>query len=128
MKQIIIILSLVVIHFSFTTRLPAPEIETRGQYTNIDNGWYEATVKYSTSNTYTKSTYTLKVKVEYNSVTKIDFGNGGSVHSGYNNSGYYYSGGHLSFERNFNNEIVAATTRVTVSEGSVYRYYDIRID
>ncbi len=55
----------------------------------IDNGWYIATVKYHNMNSGTFSRYRLKVKVEYDRVTAIDFGNGGSVHSGYNSSGYF---------------------------------------
>jgi len=56
----------------------------------IDNGWYTARVGYYNVRTYTRATYSLDVKVEYNQVTAIDFGNGGFVHSGYNNSGYTY--------------------------------------
>jgi len=63
----------------------------------ISNGWYNATVKYYNPNTDTQSTYSLSVRVENDAVTAIDFGNGGSVHSGYNNSGYSYSGGRLTF-------------------------------
>lgn len=93
----------------------------------IDDGWYEATVNYSNYKTETNATYTLNVKVEYGVVAKIDFGNGGSVHSGYNNEGYIYSGGYLSFEKNYNGDIVAATTTVTISDGNGMRYFKIRI-
>lgn len=97
-------------------RITYPPAKTAG----ISDGWYEATVKYSNSNTYTRSTYTLNVQVEADRVVKIDFGNGGSVHSGYNNSGYYYSGGYLDFQYDYNRNIVGATTRVTVQKGSAY--------
>lgn len=100
---------------------PAP---TQG----IKNGWYQATVKYFNSNTYTRSTYTLNVEVEYNRVVKIDFGNGGSVHSGYNNSDYYYSGGQLMFQYDYNRNIIGATTRVTVQKGNAYLTYDIELE
>jgi len=85
---------------------------------SIDNGWYVATVSYYNSKTFYRSTYTLNVYVEYNSVTKIDFGDGGSVHSGYNNSGYMYTGGYLSINKDYSGNIQSATTNVTVS------YYD----
>ena len=80
----------------------------------ISDGWYEATILY-TSHTGHKATYTLNVRVERLCVVAIDFGNGGSVHKGYNNSGYYYRGGGLSFERDRNGYVVAASTIVTVS-------------
>ena len=80
----------------------------------IEDGWYEAIVKYS-SHTGEKSTYTLYVKVERLMVVAIDFGNGGSVHNGRNNSGYYYRGGALFFERDRNGNVIAANATVDVS-------------
>lgn len=96
--------------------------------TTLDNGWYNATVHYSNYSTGTNATYTLSVKVEYDNVTNIDFGNGGSVHTGYNNEGYVYSGGYLSFEKDFSGNIKAANTTVTVSDNNGMRYYKIRIE
>ena len=58
----------------------------------IADGWYEAIIKY-TSHTGQESTYQLNVKVELLVVVAIDFGNGGYVHKGSNNSGYSYRGG-----------------------------------
>jgi hypothetical protein len=84
----------------------------------IDNGWYVANVKYFNLSSGTISRYRLKVKVEYDRVTAIDFGNGGSVHSGYNSSGYFYSGGYLNFDKDYNNSIVSASTRVTILEAN----------
>ena len=98
-------------------------------YRGIENGWYQATVKCVNYSTYNRSTYTLNVKVEYDRVTEIDFGNGGSVHSGYNNSGYFYSGGYLNMERDYDYNIVAATTKVTITEeNSNIITFDIRIE
>lgn len=91
----------------------------------LKDGWYEATVKYSNSNTYTRSTYTLHVEVSSNRVIKIDFGDGGSVHSGINNSNYYYSGGFLNFQYDLDRNIIGATTRVTVQRGNTHLTYDI---
>lgn len=95
----------------------------------IEDGWYVANVRYQNFNTYTRSSYSLNVKVVDDRVTVIDFGNGGSVHSGYNSSGYFYNGGYLSFETDYEGNIVAATTRVTInsSDGNTL-YYDIRIE
>lgn len=93
----------------------------------IDNGWYDASVAYYNPSTYQRSNYTLSVKVEYDRVTVIDFGNGGSVHSGYNNSGYTYTGGSLTMKRDYEGNIVAATTRVSVSDSNGTRTFDITI-
>ena len=98
------------------------------EYRGIEDGWYEAIVKYTNYSTGTNSTYSLNVKVEYGKVSKIDFGNGGSVHSGYNNEGYIYSGGYLFYEKDYNGNIVAATTTVTVSGTDGMRYFKIRIE
>jgi hypothetical protein len=93
----------------------------------IDDGWYRATVSYYNSATYRKSTYTLKVKVEYGSVTAIDFGNGGSIHSGYNNEGYTYSGGTLTQITDYQGNVTAVTARVMTSDRNGSRSYDITI-
>jgi hypothetical protein len=82
----------------------------------IQDGWYEAIVHYS-SHTGQESTYKLNVKVENLVVVVIDFGNGGYVHRGPNNSAYHYRGGGLYFERNQYGEVVAASTTVDI-------YYD----
>lgn len=92
--------------------------------TTIDDGWYAATVKYLNYSTGTNSTYSLNVYVQYDRVTKIDFGNGGSVHNGYNNEGYLYTGGTLYFDTDYNGTITSATANVTISEsnGSMHTY------
>lgn len=100
--------------------------EAKGQfvsYNQIENGNYEATVYYSSS-TGQKSTYTLVVTVFNDAVTKINFGNNGSIHSGYNNEGYSYSGGSLSFSRNSKGEVTGASTliRVKYPNGTVAQF------
>lgn len=90
--------------------------EVKGQfvsYNQIENGDYEASIHYS-STTGQKSTYTLVVTVFNDAVTKINFSNNGSVHSGYNNEGYSYSGGSLSFSRNSKGEITGASTNIKI--------------
>jgi hypothetical protein len=95
-----------------------------GHYQSIKNGWYEATVSYYNPNTFRSSSYILDVKVEYNRVVQIDFGNGGSIHSGYNNSGYIYGGGNLSLQRDYSGNILGATTKVivTYNNGTLITY------
>ena len=117
MKKILLVLLLVIPFFSF-------ERTTDG----IEDGWYKATVVYLNTSTYTRSTYTLNVKVEWDRVVTIDFGNGGSVHSGYNSSGYIYTGGNLFFNRDYDYNITSATATVTVTEGSNYSTFNITIE
>lgn len=98
---------------------------------NIENGWYNATVEYSNSKSYTTSTYTLSVYVSEERVTAIDFGNGGSVHTGLNYDGYFYTGGYLDIEWNYNNKISSATTKVSITYSSSTigtKYFTISLD
>ncbi|MDX5479227.1 MAG: hypothetical protein LPJ98_12315 [Cyclobacteriaceae bacterium] len=128
MKVILLALTLGVQTISSMIIVSNPRNETSiSSSQNIENGWYEASVSYYNPSTFQRSRYNLNVKVEYNRVTVIDFGNGGSVHSGYNNSGYTYYGGSLSFQRNFNGQIISATTRVSVTDSNGTRYFDIEI-
>lgn len=96
-------------------------------YNQIENGNYEAVVYYS-STTGQKSTYNLVVTVTNDAVTSIHFGNGGSVHSGFNNEGYTYSGGGLSFSRDYNGNITGASTtiKVTYPNGTI-QYFQIEL-
>jgi len=93
----------------------------------ISDGWYNSTVSYHNYNTGTESKYTLDVKVESDRVVKIDFGNGGSVHTGFNNEGYTYTGGFFTFEKDFYGNITAATASVSITNASGTRTYKVRI-
>jgi hypothetical protein len=118
MKKLLVLLLLLVIpFFSFERTIDG-----------IEDGWYRATVVYFNTSTYTRSTYTLNVKVEWDRVVAIDFGNGGSVHSGYNSSGYIYGGGYLYFSRDYDYNIISATATVTVTDGSDYSTFNITIE
>jgi len=124
MKSICITLILIICSLSdlwssncYLTPNPPP-ITVSTNFSKLQDGWYSATVKYYNYNTGTRSTYSLDVKVEYDRVVKIDFGNGGSVHSGYNDSGYTYSGGYLSEKTDYYNNVVGYTTKVTIYESN----------
>ena len=108
---------------------PLTEI-TSTSISDIDNGWYTATVEYYNSKTYTRATYTLNVYVEYNSISKIDFGDGGSVHDGYNNSGYSFYSSHLRLNKNYNGAVTSATADVSVTYYNPYytQTFDITIE
>lgn len=84
----------------------------------LEDGWYSATVNYVNTGTSHKAKYTLKVKVVSDRVTIIDFGDG-YIHSGTNNSGYYYNGGSLEFTRNYDGELVSAITKVTITDSDI---------
>ena len=90
-------------------------------YSGFSDGWYNADVEVG----YQK--YPIKVYVENNSVREIDFGNEMSVHSGYNNSGYTYSGGYLNFSSNYDGKITKKITTVTVTENHNAKCYKISI-
>lgn len=90
--------------------------EAKGQfvsYNQIENGKYEGTVYYSSSTGH-RAKYQLVVTAFNDAVTTIHFDNNGSVHSGYNNEGYSYSGGGLSFSRDYNGNITGASTTVDI--------------
>ena len=94
----------------------------------IREGWYEAIVQY-TSHTGYRATYTLNVRVEQLSVVAISFPNGGSVHKGQNNYGYYYRGGGLYFDRDRYGNVTEATTTVIITyDDGDWAKYDIYIN
>ena len=115
MKKIILILIAV---FSFSV----------ANASDLPDGWYVAIVKYTNYSTGTYSTYTLNVKVGWGKIKAIDFGNDGSVHDGYNNSGYFYNGGYLSYDTDYNGNITAAYANVTVTTNGNTVYFKITIE
>jgi len=84
----------------------------------IDDGWYKSSVNYSNYSTGTYAKYTLNVKVEYDRVVAIDFGNDGSVHSGCNDEDYTYSGGYLTLYDYYGTNYAEASVTVYTSDGS----------
>ena len=111
MKTILIFL-FTFIPFTFGT-INNGDVSTQG----LDDGWYEATVEYSNYSSGTYATYFLDVYIEYEDVTIIDFGDGGSVHSGINNSGYIYNSEYLVYNYDYDGNILSATSTVSI-------YYD----
>ncbi len=117
MKKIFLIMSILILNYS---KVSAQEIE---------DGWYKATVKYSNYMTYTFETYKLRVKVKYDKVVEISFGEGGSIHSGYNNEGYTYSGGTLYPEKDYRGVIISAEASVNIYESNgTVRNFKIKIE
>lgn len=85
---------------------------------SISDGWYNATVVYQNFTTNYKAKYSLKVKVERNSIVAIKFSDG-ELHSGYNSSGYSWSGGYISIQKDLDGEITSATATVKIVDSDV---------
>ncbi len=123
-----LLFTLLFIGFGVTTQIVAQNsnpfmVYKPNRTSSLDDGRYEATVYYSSS-TGQRSTYSLAVLVSNDCVVGINFGNGGSVHSGRNSEGYTYSGGALRVKTNSSGEPISASTTVTVtySNGTIQRF------
>lgn len=94
----------------------------------LDNGVYELPVSYQ-SHTGQKSNYVLDVKIQNDNVVCIYFGNGGYVHSGYNNSGYSWRGGGIQWNVDWNGNIISghAIIQVTYDNGG-YQLFTVKIE
>lgn len=87
--------------------------------TVVSGKTYNAIVLYESSTGH-ENTYKLPVVVKNGSVDKICFSDGGSVHTGINNSGYKYYGGKLEYVK----DLDAYVTEVTIvySSTSWHKY------
>jgi hypothetical protein len=94
----------------------------------VNDGNYKATVRYTNYATNYKATYSLKVQVRYGRVTAIYFEDGGSIHSGFNNSGYLYQGGTIQYSYDSDGDITSAVAKVTITEGSDTRVFVVSLD
>lgn len=129
MKYLILIGTLLSLtYLSHGNPIPTASAKNNPLQYGIKDGWYKATVKYSNYSTGYNGVYTLDVKVSYNSIVAIDFGNEGSIHSGYNNEGYIWSGGYISLDKDYNGNIIAANATVSTSDKNGLRYYYIKIE
>lgn len=108
-------------------KIELPEFNYSRTNTILKSDWYEATVTYYNPRTETKSTYSLDVKVHNDRVVAISFGEGESIHTGANNSGYTYSGGDLTFYQNKKGEIVSADTTVKTYRNGGYTYFKVEL-
>jgi hypothetical protein len=91
----------------------------------IPDGWYQATVRYTTSQQDTPTTVMLNVLVQSDRVVVIDLGNDSSVHAGANDAGYTYRGGKLALQDDWSSRVVtSAKTDVQVvrADGLVLRF------
>lgn len=100
----------------FTYYKPAHPVTSRNlEEIIIKDGLYEMNVNCRSSTGLDKN-YILDVKITNDYVTYIYFGNGGSVHSGRNNSGYTWRGGGIRWTIE-DGEITGGTAIMEVDYG-----------
>ena len=109
------------------SRIELPEFNYSRTNTILESDWYQATVTYYNPRTETKSKYNLGVRVHNDRIVAISFGDGGSIHTGANNSGYTYSGGDLIFRENMNGDIVSADTTAKIYTNAGYTYLKVEL-
>ena len=83
----------------------------------LDDGVYELSV-YCQTHTGLNRNYTLDVRIQNDKVVRIYFGNGGSVHSGHNNSGYTWRGGGIRWNTDWEGDITGGEAVIHVDYGN----------
>lgn len=93
----------------------------------LDDGIYELVVDYE-SNTSHRARYVLEVRIQNDNVTAIYFDNGGSVHSGWNNSGYIWSGGGIRWNTDYYGDITSGYAVIQVTyQGGGWQLFTVRL-
>ena len=96
---------------------------------HLQDGWHLAEVTYSSHKKLDQSTLDLKVEVKKDKVIQVDLGNGITLHDSENDSGYFYSGGVLSFDLDPESKITVASTSVIIRDTSGNLiFYIVRIN
>lgn len=94
------------VYLPFVSYTPSFEVTHRNlSQVILDDGIYELPVEYR-SNSTNYERYTLDVQIRNDQITRIYFGNGGSVHNGTNNSGYIWSGGGIRWNVDYYGNII----------------------
>lgn len=118
MKKILHVIAILL--FSLTCKAQIPpfaEYEPVILQNVLKNGIYQSIIDCRTITRGVethRATYRLNVKVERDNVVAILFEDGGSVHSGFNNHGYIFHGGRLSFKRDAYGNVVGVIAKVQV--------------
>jgi hypothetical protein len=97
--------------------------------TAVKDGWYNASVQYRDSRVRGPQFYKLNVRIESDRIVAIDLGNGETVHAGANNSGYTYSGGRITTEKDWTTGrvmLVKSIVKVVAKDGHTLKF-DIKI-
>lgn len=129
MKLIKLLVLTCTLLFSFGVKVPAgnltnPETSYVSQFSILDDGNYKAIVEYHSHTGYS-ARYSLVVRIVSDRVVAIYFENGGSIHSGSNNSDYTYSGGELSVMRDILGNVTGLTGTVTIKTAASSSSYSI---
>lgn len=84
----------------------------------LEDGVYELVVNCDSS-TGSSARYVLDVRIQNDTITHIYFDNGGSVHNGWNNSGYSWNGGGIKWSTDYYGDITGglAVIQVTYQNG-----------
>lgn len=93
----------------------------------LEDGVYEVVVEYESSSSHS-ATYKLDVYIKNDTVERIYFNNGGSLHSGYNNSDYTYRGGGIYFKTDYEGNIIGGEAKIQVTyNNNTWQYFIIHI-
>lgn len=93
----------------------------------LDDGIYELVVDCE-SHTSHRARYILEVRIQNDNVTAIYFDNGGSVHSGWNNSGYSWSGGGIRWSTDYYGNITSGYAVIQVTyQGGGWQLFTVRL-
>ena len=102
----------------FVTYTPVFEVTQRNfNEIVLEDGVYEMTVNCK-SHTGLDQNYTLDVRVQDDRAVQIYFGNGGSVHSGRNNSGYTWRGGGIEWRTDWSGNITGGKAVMQIDYGN----------
>lgn len=102
----------------FVTYTPVFDVTQRNlNEVVLDDGVYELTVNCK-SHTGLNQNYTLDVRIQDDRVVQIYFSNGGSVHSGRNNSGYTWRGGGIAWNTDWYGNIQSGKAIMQVDYGN----------
>jgi hypothetical protein len=103
---------------------PAVDVKSTAS-DSIPDGWYQANVRYTTSEQDRPTTFATSVFVRSNRIVLIDLGGQQSVQAGRTDVDYIYRGGKLSFEDNWSTSMVVAASSVVIvtrADGVVLRF------
>lgn len=80
----------------------------------LDDGIYELIVDCKSSTGH-EARYILDVRIKNDNVTAIYFDNGGSLHNGWNNSDYSWSGGGIMWDTDYYGNIISGHAIIQIS-------------
>lgn len=92
----------------------------------LDDGVYEMVVECKSSSG-SHAEYILDVRIQNDTITYIYFNNGGYLHSGWNSSGYRWSGGGIEWRSDYYGNITSGRAVIQVTyENGRWQLFTIR--